>query len=44
MAKTAIRKVAARVHRDPQAATLDDIKKLAAAWLLEVDGKLPGKP
>lgn len=41
MAKQAIRKVAARVHRDPQKATLDDIRKLARAWLLEVDGRLP---
>ena len=41
MAKTAIRKIAVRVYRDPQAATRDDIEKLARAWLLEVDGRLP---
>lgn len=41
MAKQAIRKVAARVYRDPTSATTDDLKKLAAAWLLECDGKLP---
>lgn len=43
MAKDAIRKVAARVHRDPTAASLDDLKKLAAYALLSIDGKLPGR-
>ena len=41
MAKQALRKVAARVYKDPLKATVADIEKLAAGWLIEVDGKLP---
>ena len=39
--KAAIRKVAARVHRDPTSGTVEDLRKLAAFALLIVDGKLP---
>ena len=41
MAKDVIRKLAARVHRDPTSANVEDAKKLAAAVLMLVDGRLP---
>lgn len=41
MGKDAARKIAMRVYRDVTSASTDDAKKLAAAVLLLVDGKLP---
>ena len=43
MAKDVIRKLAARIHRDPTAATIEDARKLAAAVLMLVDGRLPAR-
>lgn len=39
--KNAVRKIAARVFRDPTAASVDDARKLSAALLMLIDGKLP---
>lgn len=44
MAKDVVRKLAARMHKDPTAATVDDVRKLAAAVLMLVDGRLPARP
>lgn len=41
VSREAIRKIAARLHRDPQTATIDEIRKLAAGWLLRIDGEVP---
>lgn len=40
-ARDYIRQTAMRVHRDPTAATLQDAKKMAAALLMLLDGRLP---
>lgn len=39
--REAIRKIALRVAKDPTTATVEDARKLARAWLLQTDGKLP---
>lgn len=39
--KNAVRKIAARVWKDPTAANVSDAKKMAAALLLLFDGRLP---
>ena len=36
-----VRKLAARIHKDPTAATVEDARKLAKAILLLLDGRLP---
>lgn len=41
IAKDAVRKIAMRVYRDKTSATSDDARKLAAAVLMLVDGKVP---
>ena len=41
MSKDAARKIALKVFRDVTSATTDDARKLAAAVLMLVDGKLP---
>lgn len=40
-AKEAVRKIALRVARDPTSASVDDARKLARAFLLATDGRLP---
>lgn len=41
IAKDAVRKVALRVFKDKTSATSEDARKLAAAVLMLVDGRLP---
>lgn len=39
--KEAISQIAHRVVRNPTSATLDDVRKLARAWLIQTEGGLP---
>ena len=41
LARKIIAKLAHRVHEDPTAASVEDAKKMAAALLLLLEGKLP---
>ena len=40
-AKHYVLKLAQRVVKDPTSATVDDVRKLAKAWVLLVTGKAP---
>ena len=39
--KDAMRKIALKIYKDATSATTEDAKKLAKAWLLMLDGRLP---
>lgn len=42
IAREAIRKLALRVSKDPTSASVDDARKLARAFLLLTEGRIPG--
>jgi hypothetical protein len=41
VAKSAVRKLALKIARDPTAATVEDARKMARAVLMLIDGRVP---